>query len=158
MFSLEPNCIEINHKAISCKVQHVTWFGVKFMRIWKGEVDESEVARFLNVVWWGSKWKHHKDTCIEEIERRLQTSIMTLHSIMNTQLGGPMYLVKKSTTHALPITITKSGEVRYSIRYLQMFHCRFASATRVLLCKSNRKKLENMENMDNNPNNTHLPE
>ena len=49
------------------------------------------------------------------------------------------------------ITITKSGEVRSSIRFLQMLRRRFANPTRVLLCKSNREKLENMENI------THLP-
>jgi hypothetical protein len=35
-----------------------------------------------------------------------------------------------------------------------MFHCLFANATQVLLCKSNWHKLENMKMK---PNNTHIP-
>jgi len=62
-------------------------------------------AYFLNrtprfdwyVVWRGSKNKLHKDTCLKEIVLRLQILIMTLHSIVNTQLGGLMYHIKKST-------------------------------------------------------------
>ena len=50
---------------------------------------------------------------------------------------------------ALPITITKSGEVRF----VQMFHCRFANATRVFLCRSNWWKLENMRK---EPHNTYI--
>ena len=55
-----------------------------------------------------------------------------------------------STTHALPITITKLGEVRV----WQMFHCRCANATRVLLSKSN-EWIEAGEHEKTKPNNTH---
>ena len=44
------------------------------------------------------------------------------------RLGGPMYLVKKSNKHALPIMATK-----LSLKH----HCTFANATKVLLRKSN---------------------
>ena len=53
------------------------------------------------------------------------------------------------------ITITKSGEVRSSIRLLQMLRRRFTNPTRVLLGKSNGEKLETMQNMENH---THLRE
>jgi hypothetical protein len=49
-----------------------------------------------------------------------------------------LYSVKKSTNIALPITITESGEDRFSIRFLRMFHRRFANTPRALLCKSNQ--------------------
>ena len=55
------------------------------------EVDGSQVAHLLNhtpkfewyVVQWGSKRKHHKDTCLWKIGLHLQTWITTLHSIIN---------------------------------------------------------------------------
>ena len=50
------------------------------------------------------------------------------------------------------ITINKSREVQ--MVFLQMFHCRFAIATRLLLCESNRQQLENMRNESNK---THVP-
>ena len=43
---------------------------------------------------------------------------------------------------------------RFSIRFLHIFHHRVANATQVLLCKSNRQKLENMEKESND---THVP-
>ena len=42
----------------------------------------------------------------------------------------PSYGVNK---HALMITITTEQEVRFSIRFLQMFQCRFANATQVFV-------------------------
>ena len=44
------------------------------------------------------------------------------------------------------ITISKLGEVRF----LQMLHHGFASATQFLLCKSNWSKLKNMKNEPKN--------
>jgi hypothetical protein len=55
--------------------------------------------------------------------------------------------------HALPIIITKSWEVQFSIRFWLMFHRRFANATHIPLRESNRQKLENMKF---EPNNTHI--
>ena len=50
-----------------------------------------------------------------------------------------MYLTKKKIANlALSVTITKGGEVRFSIWFLMMLHRRFANATQVLLCKSNQ--------------------
>ena len=42
--------------------------------------------------------------------------------------------------YALLITMTKSGlgDLNFNPFFFQMFRCRFANATRVLLCKSNR--------------------
>ena len=45
---------------------------------------------------WGSKNKHHKDTCSKEVELRLQM-LSTISPWQWTQLGGPMYSVKEST-------------------------------------------------------------
>ena len=56
-----------------------------------------------------------------------------------------MSLVYKSTKHALPITITKSGYVRFSIQFLHIFHRRFANIIQVLSCKSNQQKLEDVK-------------
>ena len=67
-----------------------------------------------------------------------------------------MYPIKNSTNiYALPITTTKAWEVLCSIRFSHMFRCRFANATHVLLCKSNRQKLESMKK---EPNNNHIPQ
>jgi len=74
------------------------------------------------------KNKHHKDASLNEIEQHLQKLITTLHSIMNTTWKTNIF-TKKMIKHALPITITKSGEVRFSIRVVQMFHCRDTNAT-----------------------------
>ena len=60
----------------------------------------------------GSKNKHHKDTCLKEID---------LHVISNSTLNSghncrrTHVFSKGIKKHALPITITKSGEVRFSI-------------------------------------------
>ena len=40
--------------------------------------------------------------------------------------------------HAVSITVTKAGEVGFTIRFLHMFHHRHVNETRLLLCKSNR--------------------
>ena len=57
----------------------------------------------------------------------------------------------KNNKHALPISITKLGEVRF----LQMFQCRVANATQIVLCRCDWQKLENMKN---DPNNTRKPQ
>ena len=59
--------------------------------------------------------------------------------------------------HALPIFITKAREVQFSILFLQMFRCRFANATQVLMCKYNNQKLENMEKAMNQITSTYPP-
>ena len=43
--------------------------------------------------------------------------------------GGLMYLVKEVNKHALLITITKIGEVQFSIRFFHDFYCKVANAT-----------------------------
>ena len=63
-----------------------------------------------------------------------------------------MYSIKES--FALSIIITKSWEVRFSIRFMLMLQHRFANATQVLLCIINRLKLETMKN---EPNNIYIP-
>ena len=46
---------------------------------------------------------------------------------------------------ALPMTITKSREVRFSTHlWHNMIHRRFVNVTQILWSESNRKKLENM--------------
>ena len=86
------------------------------------------MACFLNrtprfhcyVVWRGSKSKHHKDTCLNEIGQCLQILITTLHSIMNTI--GRTYLSNQGIhTHALLITITKSRKVRFQSNFNRCF-------------------------------------
>ena len=56
-----------------------------------------------------------------------------------------MYSVEESTNVTITITITKSREVRFLIRFLLLLHRKFTNATQVLLCNSNRWKLENMK-------------
>ena len=104
------------------------------------------------VVRWRLKNKTHADTYLEQIRLCLQTFLTTLNTIGRTYVFS--WGINK---HALMITITKWGEIRYSMRFLLMFanvHHRFANATYVLLGKSNREKLKNMKN---EPNNTHIP-
>ena len=60
------------------------------------------------VVLWGSKSKHHKDTCLKEIGLRLWTWSIALHLTVKT-IGRVMYSVEESTNYALSISITKSG-------------------------------------------------
>ena len=99
----------------------------------------------------GSKNKHHKDTCLKEIDLRVikNSTLNRGHNCRRTHVFSEG--IKK---HVLPITIIKSGEVRFSIRFLLMIHCEFANAIQVLLCESNWQKLENMTN---GPNKTHTP-
>ena len=44
-----------------------------------------------------------------------------------------MYLIRKIKKHTLPIIITNTREVQFSIRFLHMFHHKFANATRALI-------------------------
>ena len=64
---------------------------------------------------------------LKEIGPHLQMSTTTRHSTMNTTgtTCTPSWEINK---HALMITITKSGEVWFSIRFFlqMMFRCRFA--------------------------------
>ena len=53
------------------------------------------------VVRWGSKNKHHEDTCLKEIKLHLQNLCTSSHSIMNT-IGRPMYSMKVSTIMPFP--------------------------------------------------------
>jgi hypothetical protein len=80
--------------------------------------------------------------------------ISPLHSIANT-IGRTYAFTQGTNKHALPMTITTCVEVRFlgSI-FVVVFIVDFANATRVLMCQSNRGKLESMKN---EPNNTHLP-
>jgi hypothetical protein len=56
-----------------------------------------------------------------------------------------MYSVQDFNKHALPIIITKSEEVQFSIQFLLKLHLRFANLTQFSLCKSNQQKLENVK-------------
>jgi hypothetical protein len=52
-------------------------------------------------------------TCLEEIGLRLSVLVIILHSIMN--IIGRTYVSRKGITrHALVITITVAGDVRFS--------------------------------------------
>ena len=83
------------------------------------------------MVRWGSKSKQHRDTCLKGIGLRLQISITTLHSIVNTiaRTYVSTSAINKDASH---IIITKWGEVLFSTQILQTLHCRIANATRVL--------------------------
>ena len=67
--------------------------------------------------------KHHKAICLKEIGLSFQLMIITIHSIVSTT-GRTYSLVLKTNTHALSITITKLGQVRF----LHIFYCIFANA------------------------------
>jgi hypothetical protein len=150
---MQCNKIFKTNKLISSQSTNQLLYGGK----WKGHVgrafkeDGSQVAQFLNrapmfdwyVVQWLSNNKHHKDTCSKQIGLRLQIIIITPHSTVNT--FGRTYVSKleinkhklpKINKHRLPEIVTKSWEVRFSIRFLHMFCCRFANATRDVLCES----------------------
>ena len=123
--------------AMECRPDE--WNGIDF------KVDGSKLACFLNqapvldwyVLRWGPKSKHHKDTCLEVIGLHFQISISTLRLIK--KIIRRTYLTNfEINKHALLITITKSRDAIFSNRFLQMFHCRFANATRVSSCKSNQ--------------------
>ena len=102
------------------------------------------------VVQWGSKRKHHKDTCLKEIKLHRQTLTTTLHSTVHI-IGEDLCIQLRINKHALPIPMTQTGEARFSIWFLHMLlRSRFAHATRVLFVESNRWKLENMEKEPNN--------
>ena len=61
----------------------------------------------------------------------------TLLLITNT-IGKTYICSLKINKHALPIIITKSREVRFSILFWHMFQRKFVDATHVLLCESNQ--------------------
>ena len=50
----------------------------------------------------------------------------------------PMLSIEETNTHTHSIVITEPRQVRFSIRFLQMFRLRFANATQVWLCTSTR--------------------
>ena len=113
------------------------WYSVTFLD-WTSIVDWRVVERYL-------KNKHHKDTCL-----RL---FITPCSIINT-IGRKNMFKLRMNKHALPMTITKSWEVWFSIWCLLMLYRRIANATKVSLCKPSWYKLENMKTK---PRNTHIP-
>ena len=49
------------------------------------------------VLRWGSKSKHHKDTCVKEFGLRPQILVITPHLVANTIV----YSIRKSTSMAL---------------------------------------------------------
>jgi hypothetical protein len=76
--------------------------------------------------------KHHKDTCLKEIGPCFRTLITTLYSIVNT--FGMIYVCSQGThKHALLITMTKSPEIRFSIRISNMFHHIFAIVAQIFV-------------------------
>ena len=82
------------------------------------------------VVYWGLRNTHKNYTCLEEIGLRIQISVTTLHSITGKTYISSLEINK----HALPIIIYESSEVRFSIQFLQMFHCRFAKCNTSFCC------------------------
>jgi hypothetical protein len=65
-----------------------------------------------------------------------------------------MYQVKKSPNMHFRQPQLNRGISDFQSGVFQMFHHRFANTTRVMLCKYNKYKLENMKN---EPNNSHIP-
>jgi hypothetical protein len=86
------------------------------------------------VVRCGSKSMYHEDKCLNKNELRVKILLTTLHSIVHT-IGGPTYSLEEST---IAITISKSGVVRFSIRFLLMLHHRCADTQKSQRCKSNQ--------------------
>ena len=68
------------------------------------------------VVWWGSKNKHHKDTCSKGVGLHIQNLLTIPHSTLNT-IGRTYVLIPKTNNLTLPWTITRSKEVQISIRF-----------------------------------------
>ena len=66
------------------------------------------------VVRWGSKNRHHKDACLKEIGIHFQISLTTPHAVVN-MIGRTHVFNQGINNHAFPITITKSGEVQFSV-------------------------------------------
>ena len=62
------------------------------------------------------------------------TSNYSTHLIVNT-IRRTYVSNLEINKHVFPISITESREVRFSIQFLQMFHCRFANAGRVFVLK-----------------------
>ena len=102
------------------------------------------------MLWRGSKRNHRKDACLKVIGLHFQVIITTLHSTMNTTKKTyiPNWEIDK---HALLITVTKSRKrSNYQHGFYICFHHRSTDAPQILLCESNRQKLENMRNEPNN--------
>ncbi len=100
-----------------------------------------------------SQSTHHKDTCLQEIALCLQILITTLHPIVNTNWEDLCIQLINQQTCASIIVYDMNG-VPISIQFSNKLYQRFANATQILLCNSNRNKLEIMKN---EPNNTHIP-
>ena len=78
--------------------------------------------------------KHHNDTCLKEIRLCLQILITSLHSILHAMVRTYVLSSLEINKYAILMVKIKAREVQL----LHMPHCRFANATRVSLCKSNR--------------------
>ena len=66
---------------------------------------------------------------------------------MNT-IGRTCLFSEGINKHALLITKTKVGAVRFWTQFLPMLHHRFANAAQVLLCGSDQVEVEEHEKMN----------
>lgn len=87
------------------------------------------------LVRWGSKHKHHKDTCLNENALCLQFLLITPCSIANYIGSTHVYSSNISNKYALPTIVTKSRKVLFSTSCLLMLHHGFADAAQVLMCE-----------------------
>ena len=106
------------------------------------------------MVWWGSKIKHHKDTCLKDVGLwHLQKLLTSLHSTLNTFGMTYVFSLKEIIRHALPTIILDQGRLNfqpdlwYFIVDLLVQHTFF-------WCEYDWYKWENVKT---NSNNTHIP-
>ena len=81
-------------------------------------------------VWGGSKNKLHKDTCLKK-DWNTSSNANNYSTINNEHHWEDLSCIqfKNQQTCTSKKTIAKSGEIRFSIWFLHMFHRRFTNAT-----------------------------
>ena len=95
------------------------------------------------MVWWESKDKHHKNTCLIEIKLCLQIQLTSSHSTMN-KLGRTYVTNKRINKHALLIITTNSRNDQFQIQFFpHMLHYIVDLLTQHTFCyvKSNQLKV-----------------
>ena len=140
------------NKTVACLIRPCSHFGAKVspptIKVCGCVIQLLFLVKTSRFIWcvvrWGLTNKHHENICMFDTDwttpsnsNNYSTCTQTPHPIVNTT--GRTYVVFSwgINKHALPITVTKSREVWFSIRFMLMLHRRFANAPQVSLCKSN---------------------
>lgn len=91
-----------------------------------------------------TQYEESNPRCTKDLTTSSNMNKQTTPQSTKNATGRTSVSSQQTNKCALPIAITKSGEVQFPIRFLHTFHRRIANATRGLLCEHEKQNEQHL--------------